>query len=226
MRILRIEDDKQLCDAVSIQLHAEGYETDICLTGVDASYYIENGTYDLILLDRMLPGKDGISILSDLRKSGNTTPVILVTALSELTDKIEGLDAGADDYLPKPYSVDELKARIRALMRRPHKMESANVLHAEDISLDCNELKLYCSGQSCSLSKKECNLLEYLIRNYGQTLSREQIMGNVWGASHFVESSNVDTYIHFVRRRLKAVNSSLQVKSVHGVGYKLIGENT
>lgn len=224
MRILMIEDDKQLCDAVTVQLRKAGYETDICLSGMDAAYYLENGNYDLILLDRMLPEKDGVTILKELRQKGNETPVILVTALSELDDKIEGLDAGADDYLPKPYSVEELKARIRALMRRPHKLEADNVLHVLDISLDLNEMKLYKGEQVCSLSKKECNLLEYLLRNFEHTLSREQIMGNVWGASHFVENSNVDTYIHFVRRRLSAVGSCLKIKSVHGVGYKLIGD--
>lgn len=225
MRILMIEDDKQLCDAVCIQLNAKGYETDACHNGSDAAYYLKNGVYDIILLDRMLPGKDGVQLLKELRNDGCNIPVILVTALGELSDKIEGLDAGADDYLSKPYSVDELMARIRALMRRPHKLEVTNCLRVADVILDRNQLLLSKGTKSCSLSKKECSLLEYFFINYGQILSREQILGNVWGADHFVENSNVDTYVHFVRRRLKTIDSGLQLKSIHGVGYKLVGDN-
>lgn len=224
MRILMIEDDKRLCDAVCMQLRMEGYETDACHSGADADYYLEHAIYDLILLDRMLPGKDGITLLRRIRQKGIAVPVILVTALGELQDKIEGLDAGADDYLAKPYSVEELKARIRALQRRPHQFSHSQLLCIADVSLDENQMLLSRGEQTCSLSKKESSLLAYFMQNYNQILSREQILAKVWGAEHFVENSNVDTYVHFIRRRLQTVGSSLQIKSVHGVGYKMIGE--
>lgn len=224
MRILMIEDDRQLCDAVCIQLQADGYETDACYNGIDYSYYLENGNYDVILIDRMLPGKDGIQILEEIRARRMTVPVILVTALGELADKVEGLDAGADDYLSKPYSVEELKARIRALMRRPHQIEDLRTLKVADTSLEPGQMLLICKEKRCSLTKKESSLLEYFFTNPRQILTREQILSKVWGADHFVENGNVDTYVHFVRRRLKTVESSLMIKSVHGVGYMLTGE--
>lgn len=224
MRILMIEDDKQLCDVVCMQLRLDGYETDACYNGAEADYYLDNSIYDMILLDRMLPGKDGITLLHEIRQNGIGTPVILVTALGELDDKIEGLDAGADDYLAKPYSVEELKARIRALQRRPHNLMQSKTIQVGDITLDDTQLLLCKGNESCSLSKKESHLLAYFLQNYGQILSREQILAKVWGAERFVETSNVDTYVCFIRRRLKTVNSHLHIKSVHGVGYKLIGE--
>lgn len=224
MRILMIEDDRQLCDAVCVQLQADGYETDACYNGIDYDYYLENGNYDVILIDRMLPGKDGIQILEEIRARKMTVPVILVTALGELADKVEGLDAGADDYLSKPYSVEELKARIRALMRRPHQMEDLRCVQIADTSLETGQMLLICGEKRCSLTKKESSLLEYFFTNPRQILTREQILSKVWGADHFVENGNVDTYVHFVRRRLKTVESSLIIKSVHGVGYMLTGE--
>lgn len=224
MRILMIEDDKEMSDAVIWQLVANGYEVDACYTGTDAAYYLENGVYDMILLDRMLPGKDGIDLLREIRSKNILTPVIMLTALSELADKIEGLDAGADDYLAKPYSVEELMARIRALLRRPRKLEKDNKLVVGNICLDVGQLVLTGKEKSCSLSKKEAGLLEYFLKNRDQVLTRDQILSYVWGADHFVEEGNVDTYVHFARRRLKMVESNLAIKSVHGVGYKLVEE--
>lgn len=221
MRLLIIEDDVELSEAVAVSLKAEGYQVDLCHSGADAAYYYEKNIYDAVLLDRMLPEKDGIEILNDMRTDGYEVPVIMITALGNVDDRIGGLDAGADDYLAKPFSVSELQARLRALFRRPRKMENAGNHSLGNTTLSMGRLQLE-SRQGCvTLSKKEAAFLEFFFRHPGQILQREQILVRVWGTDKFVEYGNVDTYIHFVRRRLSAVGSNLVIKNVHGVGYRL-----
>ncbi len=221
MRLLIIEDDVELSEAVAVSLKAEGYQVDLCHSGADAAYYYEKNIYDAVLLDRMLPEKDGIEILNDMRTDGYEVPVIMITVLGNVDDRIGGLDAGADDYLAKPFSVSELQARLRALFRRPRKMENAGNHSLGNTTLSMGRLQLE-SRQGCvTLSKKEAAFLEFFFRHPGQILQREQILVRVWGTDKFVEDGNVDTYIHFVRRRLSAVGSNLVIKNVHGVGYRL-----
>ena len=221
MRLLIIEDDVELSEAVAVSLKAEGYQVDLCHSGADAAYYYEKNIYDAVLLDRMLPEKDGIEILNDMRTDGYEVPVIMITALGNVDDRIGGLDAGADDYLAKPFSVSELQARLRALFRRPRKMENAGNHSLGNTTLSMGRLQLE-SRQGCvTLSKKEAAFLEFFFRHPGRILQREQILVRVWGTDKFVEDGNVDTYIHFVRRRLSAVGSNLVIKNVHGVGYRL-----
>lgn len=222
MNILMVEDDADLSNVVVSQLQKEGYVTDVCANGNDVALCLENGEYDLVLLDRMLPGKDGIQVLKELRGRENTIPVIFITALGEIEDRIEGLDAGADDYLTKPYDIEELKARIRAIARRPQKMEDNHEFAVGSTILDMSRYILRNGEKEISLSKREALLCLLLFRNIGQVLEREKILRKVWGMDNFVEESNVDTYIHFVRRRLKEVESPLVIKSIHGVGYCLV----
>ncbi|MCI5880602.1 MAG: response regulator transcription factor [Lachnospiraceae bacterium] len=222
MNILMVEDDEDLSNVVVSQLQKEGYITDVCVNGNDVALFLENGEYDLVLLDRMLPGKDGIQVLKELRSRENTIPVIFITALGEIEDRIEGLDAGADDYLTKPYDIEELKARIRAIARRPLKMEDNHEFAIGSTILDMSRYILRNGEKEISLSKREALLCLLLFRNIGQVLEREKILRKVWGMDNFVEESNVDTYIHFVRRRLKEVESPLVIKSIHGVGYCLV----
>ncbi|MDD6179694.1 MAG: response regulator transcription factor [Clostridium sp.] len=222
MNILMVEDDEDLSKVVVSQLQKEGYITDVCVNGNDVALFLENGEYDLVLLDRMLPGKDGIQVLKELRSRENTIPVIFITALGEIEDRIEGLDAGADDYLTKPYDIEELKARIRAIARRPLKMEDNHEFAIGSTILDMSRYILRNGEKEISLSKREALLCLLLFRNIGQVLEREKILRKVWGMDNFVEESNVDTYIHFVRRRLKEVESPLVIKSIHGVGYCLV----
>ncbi len=222
MNILMVEDDADLSNVVVSQLQKEGYVTDVCANGNDVALFLENGEYDLLLLDRMLPGKDGIQVLKELRSRENTIPVIFITALGEIEDRIEGLDAGADDYLTKPYDIEELKARIRAIARRPQKMEDNHEFAVGSTILDMSRYILRNGEKEISLSKREALLCLLLFRNIGQVLEREKILRKVWGMDNFVEESNVDTYIHFVRRRLKEVESPLVIKSIHGVGYCLV----
>ena len=165
MRLLLIEDDEALCEAVELHLKKDGYEMDICHDGRDAFYYLSNLSYEVIILDRMLPGVDGLTLLQRIRSQGNVTPVIMVTAMNGINDRIDGLDSGADDYLVKPYVVEELQARIRALLRRPRKIEDTRTLDYADIEFNIDTLAVSCGNERVSLSKREGALLEYLLMN-------------------------------------------------------------
>ncbi|WMJ89942.1 response regulator transcription factor [Anaerocolumna sp. MB42-C2] len=221
MKLLMIEDDEELCEAVAVHIKKEGYEFDKCYTGDEAAYYLDGSAYDVIILDRMLPGVDGLSILEDIRNRGNTTPVIMVTAMNGINDRIDGLDGGADDYLVKPFEVQELMARIRALLRRPRKMEDLTVLKYMNVELNTNTYTAACDGKNVSLSKREGALLEFFLLNKEQILTREQILGRVWGMDSFVEDGNIDNYIFFIRRRLKALDAKVNIKTIHGIGYRM-----
>ncbi len=221
MRVLMIEDDKELCEAVAVHLKKEGYALDICHDGMEVPYYLSGFTHDVIILDRMLPGVDGLSILERIRSQGNTTPVIMVTAMNGLNDRIDGLDGGADDYLVKPFMVKELQARIRALLRRPRKIEDQDVLTFGTLSFHRTTYTLISETQTITLSKREGALLEYFLMNRDQILTRDQILSRVWGRDSFVEDGNIDNYIYFLRRRLRALGSDAVIKTVHGIGYRL-----
>lgn len=221
MRLLLVDDDIELLNAITLQLKNAGYNVDTCDNGIDAECYIESKCYDGVILDRMLPGKDGLTVLKNIRKKKILVPVILVTGMGELGNKIEGLDAGADDYISKPFAVEELKARLRALLRRPIGFNETDHLEFSNISLDVNNAVLKSNTATTTLSKKENMLLEFFLRNKEQVLSREQILSKVWGLDSFVEDGNVDTYIHFLRKRLKNVGSKAVIKTVHGMGYRM-----
>ena len=221
MRILLVEDDENLCYTLQYQLEQEGFLVDTCMDGEDALFFIRERVHDLILLDRMLPSMDGISVLKALRREKIFTPVIFLTALSSLQDKITGLDCGADDYMVKPFAFEELMARIRCLSRRPQKWEGSSVISLGDISFDPDQKKLFCHTKECSLSKKEGALMEIFLRNPGQILPRQTLLSRVWGPDSEVEDGNLDNYIYFLSRRLRSVDSRLELKAVRGVGYQL-----
>lgn len=221
MRILLVEDDLELCGLMEFWLEQKGYSADICQNSQDACYLLERQVYDVVILDRMLPGMNGIEILKRMRKKGIGTPVIMVTALGTVEDRIDGLDAGADDYLVKPFAPEELFARIRALERRPVRMELKRELAFGDVVLNLSDRGLRKEGKTVELSKKEMDLLEFLIRNKGQILTRELLLNRVWGMNSAVEDGNLDNYIYFLRRRLKQVGSKVNIRTVRSVGYSL-----
>lgn len=221
MRILVVDDDKELALAVKTRLEQEGYTADLCYDGEEGLYYIRERMHDLVLLDRMLPGMDGASILLQIRKEQIGVPVILLTALGEVQDRVEGLDCGADDYLVKPFAFSELLARIRSIQRRPGSWEEAKILSLGDVSFHLQENRLLGKEKECTLSKKESALLEIFLRNPGQVLTRSTLLLRVWGLDSDVEDGNLDNYIHFLRRRLRTVGSSLSLKTLRGVGYQL-----
>lgn len=223
MRILMIEDDTDLQRAVSYALTAQEYTVDCCTEGDDGLRWMMESAHDLVLLDRMLPRLDGISVLRRARAAGVTTPVLILTALGKVEDLVEGLDHGADDYLVKPFAIEELLARIRAISRRPRVWEAGGLLQKGGLRLDPRLKSLHCGDRTCSLSKRETDLLEILLKNAGQIIPRSTLLTHVWGPDAQVEEGNLENYIHFVRRRLKAVRSPLALSTVRGVGYILEG---
>lgn len=221
MRILMIEDDEKLCASVKFQLEKQGYTVDICHDGEEGLFLIKERAHDCVLLDRMLPGMDGMTVLKNARISGVRTPVIMLTALGELGDRVQGLDMGADDYIVKPFAFEELVARIRSSLRRPLVWTNEHILSYGDLSYDSQQKSLSRNGICCSLSKREGDLIELFLRNPAQTLPRLLILTRVWGPDAEVEDGNLDNYIYFLRRRLKSLKSSLSIKAVRGVGYRL-----
>lgn len=222
MRILLIEDEKRIAQALCEILRQEKYEVDHCPDGISGSAAAESGLYDLIILDVMLPGKDGFAILRDTRRAGVGTPILMLTARGELEDKVAGLDGGADDYLTKPFLMQELLARLRALTRR--NINSADgSLSFGDITLDIGTATLGCSstGQSVRLSEKEYRILEYLIANQGRILAREQLAVKIWGYENEAEYNNVEVYMSFTRKKLAYVGARTTIKAVRGIGYEL-----
>ena len=221
MRILLVEDDLKLCKSLSFQLEKEGFTVDICHDGADALSFIEEQAHDLILLDRMIPEVNGLQVLKEIREKTIETPVIFLTALGEIYDKVEGLDAGADDYLVKPFAFAELMARIRSITRRPVQLQASELLSFADIKFDVIQKQLFVGENSCTLSAREASLLEVFVRNPKQVLPRTLLLSKVWGPYAEVEEGNLDNYIYFLRRRLKNLKSRLKVTAVRGVGYCL-----
>ena len=221
MRILLAEDDEKLNETLVYGLTQAGFIVDACFDGEDALFYGEQNIYDIILLDRMLPFMEGTDVLASLREKGISTPVILITALGTLSDKVEGLDLGADDYLVKPFALEELLARIRCVSRRPRRLVDEETRALSDIVWLPAENRLTGPAGSCTLSKREATLLEAFLKSGGATLSRSHLLLKVWGPDSDVEEGNLDNYSHFLRRRLKTVGSRLNLKTVRGVGYAM-----
>ena len=221
MKILLIEDDKNLCELLQFQLESEKHQVDSCHDGRDGLDLFLQNAHDLVLLDRMLPTMNGLLVLKKARNAGVTTPVILLTALGELYDRIEGLDSGADDYIVKPFEYEELSARIRSLGRRSGTLEEDSLLPYGDITYDTSLRILQGPNCGLQLSGREGHLLEVFLRNPASTIKRMVIFSKVWGVDAPVEESNLDTYIHFLRKRLGSVGSCLNLKTVRGIGYLL-----
>ena len=221
MRILLAEDDKNLNHSIAQQLTAKGFAVDCCFDGEEALYFCEQNIHDVILLDRMLPLMDGTAVLKKLRENGIGTPVILITALGTLNDKVTGLNLGADDYLVKPFAFEELLARIQCVTRRSPILNMSSELHLADIRYNASDNTLTGKSGACTLSNREGALLEVFLKNPTQTFPRNTLLLKIWGPDSDVEEGNLDNYIYFLRRRLKTVGSRLGIKTIRGVGYCL-----
>lgn len=220
MRVLLVEDEKRMAQALCEILRQEKYDVDHCADGLEGLAAIEAGAYDLVVLDVMLPHKDGFSIAREARAKGIRTPILMLTAKSELDDTVTGLDCGADDYLAKPFRTRELLARLRALGRRS--LRSADgALAFGDIELNRGASLLVCGENSVRLSEKEFRILEYLIANAGQILTREQLAVKIWGYESDAEYNNVEVYMSFARKKQNFVKARTEIKAVRGVGYEL-----
>ena len=222
MKLLLVEDEKRMAQALCEILRQEKYDVDCCYDGASGLNAAESGFYDIMILDVMLPKMNGFEIAHKLRQEGIHTPILMLTAKSELDDKVMGLDSGADDYLTKPFMTRELLARLRALMRR--NIDSPDgVMEFGDISLDSKTYELCCSttGQSVRLSDKEWRIMEYLIANQSRIMTREQLAVKIWGYESDTEYNNVEVYMSFTRKKLLFVGAKTEIKAVRGVGYEL-----
>ena len=221
MRILIVEDERKIARALGRALKNEKYAVDISHDGTDAYAMAEMIDYDLLILDRMIPGDyDGLSLTKKLREEGKNVPILLLTALGATQDKTEGLDGGADDYLTKPFALDELLARVRALLRRPQ-TSVETVLRVADLSLDLNTHEVLRNNQKIELTNKEFSLLEYLVRNAGRPVSKEQIIAHVWDYDADILPNNIEVYISYLREKVDKQFKDKLIKTVRGLGYKI-----
>ncbi len=220
MKVLIVDDEKQLAKAIVCYLNKNKIEADTVDNGDDGLYYGLTGVYDVIVLDIMLPKLDGYQVLSLLRKDGISTPVLFLSAKGTTDDRIKGLDVGADDYLAKPFDLGELLARIKALARRKQEFVGDD-LKFGDISVSRNSYELTVGDKKILLGLKEFSILEYLIIDQNQYLSKDMIIEKVWGYDADTEYNNVEVYISFIRKKLEALGSKVVIKAHRGVGYKL-----
>lgn len=220
MRILIVEDEGRMAQTIQSLLKKQNYLSDIASDGEEGVDCILSGIYDLVILDVMLPKLDGFQVLETIRAKGITTPVLLLTARSTVTDRIEGLDKGADYYLPKPFAGGELLACIRALLRRPREMESSRVTFG-DLSLDEEGGILACGTEHVSLNSRELELMRVLMHSAGTPVSRESLLVKVWGFDASPESNVVDAYMSFLRKKLLFIRSKVGIESVRRIGYYL-----
>lgn len=221
MRILIVEDELHLSEALTQILKKQNYSVDAVNDGISGLDNALSDIYDLILLDIMLPGIDGITLLKTIRKEGISTPVILLTARGEISDKVIGLDSGADDYLAKPFSTEELLARVRAASRRKGEVLPDNILKLGDIELNTATLKLSKNDKEIKLILKESELLSLLILRKNAVTSKELVIEKLWGYDSEAEHNNVEVYISFLRKKLTFLNSSVVINTIRGVGYVL-----
>ncbi len=222
MRILLAEDEKRMAAALTTLLKQEKYDVDHVADGASALEALESGIYDIAVLDVMMPEMNGFEAARRARSRGVKTPILMLTAKSELDDKITGLDSGADDYLTKPFQTKELLARLRALGRRSASFQDGS-LHFGGLSLDTASATLSCSstGESVRLSEKELRILEYMFGSKGQIMTREQLAVKIWGFDSEAEYNNVEVYMSFTRKKLAFVGSKVEIKAVLGLGYEL-----
>jgi len=221
MKVLIVDDERRLAEAVAQNLRRNNLDADVSYDGQEGLYNALSGVYDVILLDIMMPKKDGLTVLSELRAEGVQTPVILLTALGEVEDRVRGLNRGADDYLSKPFSTEELIARIKAVTRRRGVFRQDGILTFGDIELNPLSLVLTCGDKSFTLTQKESRLLEYLIENKEIRLSADAIIEKVWGYDSEADDGNVQSYMSFLRKKLVTLGSDVRIGNVRGSGYML-----
>lgn len=220
MKVLIAEDEIQTAKALKIILEQNKISTDIVHRGDDAWNYIKSGSYEVIVLDIMMPGMDGLEVLSRIRREHLNTPVLMLTARSEIEDRVNGLESGADDYLTKPYATSELIARIRALGRRSE-VYTDNIKTAGDLILDGNRYEMRVNDRTVKVTNKEYQLLELFISYPGFVFSSEHLMDKIWGLDSESEIDVVWTHIGFIRKKLKNLNAGVEIRTVRGAGYSL-----
>ncbi len=219
MRVLLVEDEEKISAAVAYTLKQKHYEVDCAGDGNEGFILAQKDIYDVIVLDIMLPGKNGLEILKELRHRKKTTPILLLTALDSINDRVSGLDLGADDYLVKPFSMAELIARIRALSRRIPSAYISKALYLDNMRLDADNLTLTIDEEVIKLTYREAQFMEMLMRKPGMVFSREQIIDRIWGYDNVVNDNNVEIYVHYLRKKIS--KASYVIATVRGIGYTL-----
>lgn len=227
MRILIVEDEVNLVDVIASRLKHEKYTVDISLEGEEGLYLALMDIYDLIILDVMLPKIDGFEILKRLRENKVSSKVIMLTAKTLIEDKLTGFEKGANDYITKPFHIEELVARVNAQLRNDNILSSRNYLEVGDLRLDIKNSRLSCisTNETIDISCKEFLLMEYLMYNSNQIVSKEQIYDKVWGINNDFESNNLEAYLSFLRKKIKVIGSFVKIKAIRGLGYKLEVDN-
>ena len=220
MKILLVDDERQLVDALSVILKQNKYSVDCAYNGEDGLDLALSGIYDLIILDIMMPKIDGLEVLKAVRKNKIDVPVLMLSAKSEISDKITGLNLGADDYITKPFNTDELLARVKALMRRKEKF-TGDVLSYADIELSRDTFELISNDKRIALGKKEFQILEMLILNNGKSIEKEKFIEKIWGYDNEAEYNTIEVYVSFLRKKFNAVGTKVEIKSIRGIGYTL-----
>ncbi len=221
MRILVVEDDKSLSMVLCELLRQEGYRADTAFSGDTGLDCALSGIYDVIVLDVMLPKMDGFAVLRGLRQAGIRTPVLMLTARTQIEDKVTGLDSGADDYLTKPFNTTELLARIRALSRRSSTEFVDSSIQCNDIVLHKETHEVQCGSKSIKLTSKEADILEMFAKSHGRVVSKDMLTLKIWGYDSEIEYNSTEVYISFLRKKLKSIGSQIKIKAVRGVGYLL-----
>jgi len=221
MKILVVEDEHLIATSIKKGLEQEHYVVDLAFDGEEGLDLASSGDYDLVLLDLMLPKMDGLKVCRQLRKDEIHTPILMLTAKSQLEDKVVGLDSGADDYLTKPFAFEELLARVRALARRPQNTATAEILKVGDLSLNISTYEVLRNGKNISLSSKEYSLLECLMRHAGQILSKDQLIQHVWSYESDILPNTVEVYIRNLRLKIDKNFSQKLIKTIRGFGYKI-----
>ncbi|NHM14089.1 response regulator transcription factor [Xiamenia xianingshaonis] len=224
MHVLIIEDDLRLSQALRHIMQESGYDVDLVHDGADGLAWAESGIYDVIVCDVMLPKKDGFSLVAELRRGGVSTPVLMLTARDAVSDKVCGLDSGADTYLTKPFAPAELMANIRALVRRQGEVVFEK-LEAGDVVLDLTSEDLICGERDIHLSHKEFELAQVLVANAGSVVPKGVIIDKVWGVDSSAEDNNVEAYVSFLRKKLRYVGSSAKIEALRKVGYRLVASD-
>lgn len=225
MKILIIEDEYSLADAIAETLKKENFSCNIVTDGEEGENEALTDVYDLILLDIMLPNKNGFEILNNLRQENIDTPIIILTAKAEISDKLNGLENGADDYITKPFHMKELLARVKIALKRKSNFKNEDCLEYEDLKLDIRTGKMISNNNEITINGKELDLLEILLLNKNQIVSRESFANKIWGYNSEAEYNNVEVYMSFLRKKLKLIKSNVKIKAVRGIGYKLEVEN-
>ncbi|WP_237036185.1 response regulator transcription factor [Mediannikoviicoccus vaginalis] len=220
MRILIVEDEVRLAEAISEIVKEEKYDSDMVYTGVDGLYYASSEIYDCIILDVMLPEMDGFEVLKEIRKKGIETPILMLTARDEVKSKVKGLDYGADDYMTKPFDVEELLARIRAITRRKGQV-ILDELKFEDLVLDLNNYSISTNFKSINLTAKEFEIIKLLMSNANIVVTKDDLISKIWGYDSDAEDNNVEVYISFIRKKLKFIKSKVEITTLRKLGYKL-----